>query len=174
MFSLKYFIKSFYYFLETMGNNDTEVGGTLPQRMPSCLATLDIFLQQPYPVLASMVLADKNKGNDSKTQVGLLNAVGNILGIKNVKNVCHNSSLLDLGMDSLMGTEIKQTLERNYDLIVSPKEIRSLTFGKLMDLSSVESDKLVEPCKQSKINVKNGTEKCSDLNNKETPFLADK
>ncbi|KAL7302666.1 hypothetical protein TKK_0004723 [Trichogramma kaykai] len=122
--------------LETMGNNETEVGGTLPQRMSSCLATMDVFLQQPHPVLASMVLADKNKSADAGSQVGLLEAVGNILGIKDVKAVNPNNSLADLGMDSLMGTEIKQTLERNYDIVLSPQEIRGLTFAKLKEFAS--------------------------------------
>lgn len=38
------------------------------------------------------------------------------------------------GMDSLMGAEIKQTLERNYDVVMSAPEIRQLTFGKLKAL----------------------------------------
>lgn len=120
--------------LETMGGNDTEVGGTLPQKMSSCLSTMDIFLQQPAPVVASMVLAEKRKAS-AANQVSLMDAVGNILGIKDVKTVSTTASLADLGMDSLMGSEIKQTLERNYDLVLSAQEIRALTFGKLLDLS---------------------------------------
>ncbi|XP_011499008.1 PREDICTED: fatty acid synthase [Ceratosolen solmsi marchali] len=126
--------------LDTMGNNETEVGGTLPQRMSSCLATMNTFLQQPHPVLASMVLADKGKAAEAQSQVGLLQAIGNILGIKNVKTVNPNNSLADLGMDSLMGTEIKQTLERNYDIVLSPQEIRGLTFGKLATFAADGSD----------------------------------
>lgn len=122
--------------LETMGDNETVVGGTLPQRMNSCLATMDNFLQQPHPVLASMVLAEKRRGGDTGSQVGLLNAVGNILGIKDVSAVNAQSTLADLGMDSLMGAEIRQTLERNYDLVLSAQEIRTLTFARLTELSS--------------------------------------
>ncbi|XP_066589497.1 fatty acid synthase [Prorops nasuta] len=122
--------------IETMGNNETEVGGTLPQRMWSCLATMDTFLQQPHPVLASMVLAEKFNSTDVGNQINLVDAVANILGIKDAKTVNANNSLADLGMDSLMGTEIKQTLERNYDIVLSPQEIRSLTFGKLIELST--------------------------------------
>lgn len=66
--------------LETMGDNETVVGGTLPQRMTSCLATMDHFLQQPHPVLASMVLAERRKAGADTNQVGLLEAVANILG----------------------------------------------------------------------------------------------
>lgn len=121
--------------METMGGNDTEVGGTLPQRMSSCLSTMDIFLQQPHSVVASMVLADKRKGTGT-SNISLTDAVANILGIKDSSTVSPGASLADLGMDSLMGAEIKQTLERNFDLVLSAQEIRALTFGRLVELNS--------------------------------------
>lgn len=123
-----------------MGDNDTEVGGTLPQHMSSCLTTLDIFLQQPHPVLSSMVLAEKHKSDDGN-KISLVEAVANILGIRDANSVNPNDSLGDVGMDSLMGTEIKQTLERNYDVILSPQEIRNLTIAKLQELSSTSAGK---------------------------------
>ncbi|KAJ8972225.1 hypothetical protein NQ314_000286 [Rhamnusium bicolor] len=129
--------------LETMGGNNTEVGGTLPQRMSSCLSTMDLFLQQPNAVVASMVLAEKHKGTIAN-QVSLTDAVANILGIKNAATVTTSASLADLGMDSLMGAEIKQTLERNYDLVLSAQEIRALTFGRLIELSTGEGSAPVE------------------------------
>lgn len=122
--------------LETMGNNETEVGGTLPQRMVSCLSTMDHFMQQPHAVLASMVLAEKNKRKNDEGSVSLTDAIANILGIKDTANMSTTVTLADLGMDSIMGAEIKQTLERNYDLVLSAQEIRALTFGKLTELSS--------------------------------------
>lgn len=68
--------------LETMGGNETVVGGTLPQRMPSCLSTMDIFLQQPDPVLASLVLAEKQRATTNAASVSVVDAVANILGKK--------------------------------------------------------------------------------------------
>lgn len=60
-------------------------------------------------------------------------------GIKDISTVNAQSSLADLGMDSLMGAEIKQTLERNYDLLLSAQEIRNLTFQRLSELSSTDT-----------------------------------
>ncbi|XP_058815854.1 fatty acid synthase [Topomyia yanbarensis] len=120
--------------LENLGDNETVIGGTLPQRMPSCLQTIDFFLQQPCPVLASMVVAEKRKAETGG--VGLVSCIANILGLKDTKNVSDSSSLADLGMDSLMGAEIKQTLERNFDTVMSAADIRMLTFGKLKALES--------------------------------------
>ncbi|KAL1129219.1 hypothetical protein AAG570_013748 [Ranatra chinensis] len=117
------------------GDNDTVIGGTLPQRMTSCMSTLDRFLQQPYPVLSSIVLADKGQHSSDGGQANLLEAVGNILGISDISTISSAASLSELGMDSLMGVEIKQTLERNYDLVFSAQEIRDLTFGRLLELS---------------------------------------
>lgn len=127
--------------VETMNGNDTVVGGTLPQRMASCLNVFDVFLQYPQqPVLASMVLAEKRKGGSGgSNQVSLIDAVANILGIKDTKNIDTSASLADLGMDSLMGAEIKQTLERNYDLVLSIGEIRTLTTKRLLEFQNNEA-----------------------------------
>lgn len=115
--------------MDTIGGNYTVVGGILPQRMVSCLTAFDVFLQHPHPVLA-----EKNKGGaDVVSQVSLIDAVANILDIKDTKNINPLSTLADLGMDSLMGAEIKQMLERNYDLVLSMDSIRNLTVMKLQE-----------------------------------------
>lgn len=128
--------------IDTMnGSSDTEIGGTLPQRIQSCLDTMDIFLQQPHPVLSSMVIADKRV--EVGLKVSVVEAVANIMGIKALESINPSVTLADLGMDSLMGTEIKQTLERNYDLILSALEIRTLTFRKLQQLDAPTSEEQV-------------------------------
>lgn len=67
--------------LETMGDNDTVVGGTLPQRILSCLNVLDLFLCQQQPVMSSFVLAEKTVvKSDSGSQKNLVDAVAHILG----------------------------------------------------------------------------------------------
>lgn len=132
--------------METMGGNDTVVGGTLPQRMTSCLSAFNVFLQCPHPVLASMVVAEKRTGGSSGAgQASLIDAIGNILGIKDTKDIDTLATLADLGMDSLMGAEIKQTLERNYDLLLSIGEIRTLTAKRLQELQGDGSSAPVVP-----------------------------
>lgn len=46
-----------------------------------------------------------------------------------------DANLGDLGLDSLMGVEIKQALERDYDIVLSMKDIRTLTLNKLQQLA---------------------------------------
>lgn len=121
--------------IENLGDNKTIIGGTLPQRIFSVLDCMDIFLQQNYAVLASMVVPEKSIAGSSG-DVGLVRCVANVLGIKDLKNISDQFSLADLGMDSLMGAEIKQTLERNFDVVLSTEEIRFLTFGKLKVMQS--------------------------------------
>jgi len=124
---------------ENMGGNETVVGGTLPQRMPSCLNALDIFLQQPKPTVASMVLADKGGRKEGNKTVSLLDHIANILGMKDLGNMNLNASLAELGMDSLMGIEIKQTLERDHDTVLSMQEIRQLTMLRLKEMDEGEN-----------------------------------
>ena len=68
--------------LDTMGGNDTVVGGTLPQRISSCLTALDQFLNLSHPVVSSLVLAEKQgKGKgDTSDKASLVNSVAHILG----------------------------------------------------------------------------------------------
>lgn len=68
--------------LETMGTNDTVIGGTLPQRIASCLEVLELFLHQPHTVLSSFVLAEKKAAarSDGDGQQDLVKAVAHILG----------------------------------------------------------------------------------------------
>ncbi|NWT56328.1 FAS synthase, partial [Erythrocercus mccallii] len=123
--------------MKTMGNKDIVVGGTIPQNMSSCLEVLDIFLNQPHPVMSSFVLAEKVSAKaEGGSQRDLVEAVAHILGVRDVCSLNAESSLADLGLDSLMGVEVRQTLERDYDIVMTMREIRLLTINKLRELSS--------------------------------------
>uniref|UniRef100_UPI0037E9BFCC fatty acid synthase n=1 Tax=Semicossyphus pulcher TaxID=241346 RepID=UPI0037E9BFCC len=123
--------------LETMGGNDAVIGGTLPQRITSCLEVLDRFLCQPQPVMSSFVLAERTVvKSDGGSQKNLVDTVAHILGVRDVSTLNAEASLADLGLDSLMGVEVRQTLERDYDIVMQMREIRLLTINKLRELAS--------------------------------------
>ncbi|XDA81106.1 hypothetical protein R6Z07F_011082 [Ovis aries] len=123
--------------VELKGTNDKAIGGTLPQRITSCLEVLDLFLNQPHPVLSSFVLAEKAASRGpSGSQQDLVKAVAHILGIRDLATINPDSSLSDLGLDSLMGVEVRQTLERERNLTLSMREIRQLTIRKLQEISA--------------------------------------
>ncbi|XP_060583977.1 fatty acid synthase-like [Ruditapes philippinarum] len=127
--------------LESMGDNDTVIGGTLPQRITSCLMTLDLFLNQLEPVVSSFVPADKqtDSNNASDNKIDLVLAVCHILGISEPSSVNPDASLGDLGLDSMMSVEVKQTLERGFDIVMGTREIRQLTVNKLQSIANNDS-----------------------------------
>lgn len=106
--------------------------------MYSCLKTMDSFLQQSYPILASMVLANKQNHSNFNKNLSLSDAVAKVLGIKNIESININQKLIDFGMDSLMSTEIRQIFEINFNCIVNTSDIRNMTFKKLIEFSSAE------------------------------------
>uniref|UniRef100_W8ARH4 Fatty acid synthase n=1 Tax=Ceratitis capitata TaxID=7213 RepID=W8ARH4_CERCA len=110
---------------------DMEIGGTLQQRISSCLYELDTLLTTPEPVVSSMVVAEKRAGRSGNESI--LETVMNIMGIRDLKSISLGTTLSEMGMDSLMAVEIKQTLERDFDLILTPQDLRSLTFQKLQE-----------------------------------------
>lgn len=56
------------------------------------------------------------------------------LGVRDASSLNADSSLADLGLDSLMGVEIRQILERDYDIVMAMREIRQLTINKLREM----------------------------------------
>jgi len=57
-------------------------GGTLPQKVSSCLEMLDSFMKQPYPIVGSMVVADKSAGSGGSDN--LTACVTSIMGMSNI------------------------------------------------------------------------------------------
>ncbi|XP_046739717.1 fatty acid synthase-like [Diprion similis] len=128
-------------------NKEVIIGGTLQQRILSCLQKLDAFLNQESPVVSSMVVAEKKSGGAG---ADILTTVVDIMGLKDLKAISLQTPLSELGMDSMMAVEIKQTLEREFEVFLTASDIRSLNFSKLQEMSvkqaeGNENEKELEP-----------------------------
>jgi fatty acid synthase len=69
-------------------------------------------------------MEDFRKGN-------VIDIILNIMGIRDKKSISMDSTLTQLGIDSLMGVEIQQILEREFDVSFTSQELRSLTLSQL-------------------------------------------
>ncbi|XP_060532677.1 fatty acid synthase-like isoform X2 [Cylas formicarius] len=121
-------------------NVEMQIGGTLQQRVSSCLEVLDILLHQnDAAIISSMVVAEKKTG----TGVGdnVVDAVAHILGIKDLKSISLSATLAEVGMDSMTAVEIKQTLEREFDVFLTAPDIKTMTFGRLQE---IQAEKAIE------------------------------
>ncbi|KAK8766016.1 hypothetical protein V5799_007197, partial [Amblyomma americanum] len=122
---------------------DMTLAGYAPQRISSCLNVLDRFLNQGQPVVRSVVKADMS-ANPDETKVkrrDLVDTITHIFGVKGGGSLDPNKNLGDLGMDSLIGVEVQQTLERGYDVTLSMAEIRKLTLSRLRQIGEGAGDK---------------------------------
>ncbi|XP_044764578.1 fatty acid synthase-like [Coccinella septempunctata] len=119
---------------------EMEIGGTLQQRITSCLQVMDTFLRQKEAsVVASMLVAEKRSGSGGADNI--VDAVANILGIKK-QSVSPHATLSELGMDSMTAVEIKQVLEREFEVFLTAQDIRSMTFARLQEIQETkEKDK---------------------------------
>jgi fatty acid synthase, animal type len=87
-------------------NLNRDIGGTMMQPISSCIAVLDRILLSEDPIISSMIVADKltfdlKKGN-------IIDLILKIMGIRDRKAISMDSTLTQLGIDSLMGVEIQQ------------------------------------------------------------------
>ncbi|XP_067928936.1 fatty acid synthase-like [Watersipora subatra] len=113
------------------GNNSTVVSGTFPQRIFSCLMTLDKLLcHRNTAVVASYLVAEK-KSTSTIYQKDVVKTVFNILGMSEDSSVNSQSTLGSLGLDSLMAAEVKQVLEKEFNLNFTAEELRVLSIDSL-------------------------------------------
>lgn len=124
---------------------------------------MDTLLTSKKPIVSSIVVAQKH----TLDRMNLLQSVLHVMGIRDVKSVSKSSTLAELGkliiffslifgsipqlvlnfliklfisgMDSLMAVEIKQVLERDFDINMTVAELRAMTFGKLQELTDTIS-----------------------------------
>jgi len=119
-------------------NQEVVIGGTLQQKIGNCLEILDDLLtQKNYPIVSSMVVAEKRASTSNAGT--MVDTVINILGLRDLKTISLHSTLAELGMDSMMAVEIKQTLERQFEVFLTPQDIRSMTFAKLQEIGASDN-----------------------------------
>ncbi|XP_050502321.1 fatty acid synthase isoform X2 [Diabrotica virgifera virgifera] len=118
-----------------------EIGGTLQQKISNCLNVLNTLLRQNQAtVVSSIVVAEKLSGAGSSDNI--VDTVTNILGLTDMKVVSHHVTLPELGMDSVTGVEIKQTLEREFEIFLTPKDLKTMTLHKLKEIQQTSATPL--------------------------------
>lgn len=122
-------------------NDDFSIIGTCQQGISSCLQQLDVFLNQPEPVVSSIVISEKQNvlgkhilENEDRFPK-IVGATMKIMGLRNLEIISQHTSLAELGMDSMIATEIKQMLEREFKVFFTMEEIWSLNFTKLSEIN---------------------------------------
>ncbi|XP_070505897.1 fatty acid synthase-like isoform X2 [Chironomus tepperi] len=132
-----------------LANMEKEIGGTLPQPINSCLEVLDVLLTLKDPIVSSMIVADKKSSSFEKGNI--VDMIFRIMGIRDKKSISMDSTLTQLGIDSLTGVEIQQIIEHEFDISLTSQEIRSLT------LSQLEKRVLSKDLNEAQNQFENGT-----------------
>ncbi|KAJ8969851.1 hypothetical protein NQ317_002334 [Molorchus minor] len=117
---------------EMQGEKDKlDISGTLQQPISDCLKVLDTLLKQTESaIVSSMIVAEKR---EHKSANSVVDFIINILDLQDAKSVSFHATLPELGMDSITGVEIKQTLERDFDIFLTPKDFRTMTLTRLKE-----------------------------------------
>ncbi|GFW58514.1 fatty acid synthase [Trichonephila clavipes] len=98
------------------------IAGVVAQGVKSCLDALDAFCQQDCPVVSSYVTAEQTK----KSVQG--DAVAQIMKFLGMEEGADTTRCLgEIGIDSIVGVEIKQMIESYTDNTISIQEIQELT-----------------------------------------------
>lgn len=113
-----------------------KVAGSSPQPLTSVLSTMDLFLQLPYPILVSYMMAENQKIISSIDSNSITNVLAKILGIKDINTIDYNRKLRKYGVDSLINLEIRQTLDKFFNILLPVQKIPDLTIKELLELTT--------------------------------------
>lgn len=113
-----------------------KIAGSSPQPIASVLSTMDLFLQLPYPILVSYVMAENQKIISSVDSNSIISVLAKILGIKDMSTIDYSRKLRKYGVDSLINLEIRQTLDKFYNILLPVTKIPDLTIKELLELTT--------------------------------------
>lgn len=112
------------------GKELTTFFGMIPQKITACFnVSLNNILSSNETIVSSVVVADKkiSHGGDQQSFETMLIA----MGFPDIKTMDRNKPIVDLGMDSIGGTEIQQTLEREFGITMTFQELRTKTLNQI-------------------------------------------
>lgn len=113
-----------------------KVPGTDSQSIKSVLKQMDEILFSPESVITSYIC---NNDYIASVNPTILESVLNVMGINDIKSLSKTATLNEIGLDSIMSTEVTEMLEEKYKFSMSNEDFRVLTIEKLIDISRMYS-----------------------------------
>ncbi|KAH7950565.1 hypothetical protein HPB51_028402 [Rhipicephalus microplus] len=101
------------------------------RRVANGLPVMDYCLSQKQPIVSCFVKSSPSAKQDSKNRQDLVQRVVHILGIRDLSKTSPTVTLAELGIDSLMSVEMKQLLQRYFEVTVSAQDVRHFTVAQL-------------------------------------------
>lgn len=117
----------------TDGDDTIEIIGMKQQCVDRCFRMLDDLLFAQSAIVSSGVIPHKR----AIEEANVLSRVLRVFGVKDLKKVPAGATLADLGLDSLVISEIKQILEREASVDLSPAQLKSMTIDGLKKVIGV-------------------------------------
>ncbi len=77
--------------------------------------------------MSSYIRAESKKPKSTGFDGDVLLSIAHVMGVSDLSQLDMNATLMELGLDSLMGMEIKQLIEKELNVGLSMKEIQNVT-----------------------------------------------
>lgn len=115
------------------GDHNMEFSGFKQQRIDHCLRVLDDLLFARSAIVCSAVVPHTKMANE---ETSVFSRILRLFRVKDFKKIALSTNLYDLGIDSMIISEVKQILEREANISLSPSELKNLTIEELKNVTA--------------------------------------
>ena len=125
--------------LQGKTGNVESIAGTRLQPISSCLEALDVLLSSTSAVISCYVpaeissLVSPSRKQTRTAEDGFKTALCQIIGLRNPEQMSEDTTLGELGMDSVMSFEVTQLVEKDCGISLSKEELLSVKVGTLIE-----------------------------------------
>jgi fatty acid synthase len=120
-------------FLKNVSNqSEVQISGCVPQAVWSFLDNLDTIISHPDPIILNIVLPEQKL--QKQGQLTTVEKILHLLSSKNLKSIPPETTLSNLGADSIASMEISNILQKEFGVQITPKKIGALSISEMLEL----------------------------------------
>jgi fatty acid synthase len=121
------------FFLKNVSNqSEVTICGCEPQTVWSFLDNLDAIISHPDPIILNMTPAERKICKQG--HLSAMERIFHLLSSRNMKSIPPETTLSELGADSIVSMEISSLIKKEFGVHIPAKKIGALTITELQQL----------------------------------------
>jgi fatty acid synthase len=124
------------YLVDIFDHSKISIFGCAPQSLSSFFDNLDTIISHPDPIILNVVPAERELKKQG--QLSTIDHISQLLSSKNLKSIPPETTLSNLGTDSIIAMDISNIIQREFGVQIESKKIGAMTISDLLELEKTQ------------------------------------